>query len=167
MKALAILVLAAGLPSLAPPLPAPHRAIALSVAGEGLPACRSYPPGGGEEPCLPQFAVRRGGTVNGWSRGARITFTAAATTRLSRDEFALLAGHEIAHWYLGHRGSTPQAELAADRLGAQLACRAGFNVAAGASLFRHLAPSKLHPPATQRRAAVLEAGCGDGEEEEG
>ena len=42
-----------------------------------------------------------------------ITFTRGATERLTEDEFALLAGHEIAHWYLGHRGSSVAAELAA------------------------------------------------------
>ena len=52
-------------------------------------------------------------------------------------------------------------ELAADRMGAELACRAGFDPAAGASLFRHLRPSRVHPKAGVRRAAVLAVGCGD------
>ncbi len=156
MRALAILALVAGIP-----LPEPQREIALRIAGQGLPSCRSHHPGGGEGPCLPDFAMRPDGPVNGWSLGGRITFTTAATTRLSRDEFALLAGHEIAHWYLGHRGSSPDAELAADRLGAQLACQAGFDVAAGASLFRHLRPGRNHPPAERRREAVLGVQCGN------
>ncbi len=58
-------------------------------------------------------------------------------------------------------GQHPANELAADRMGAELACRAGFDPAAGASLFRHLRPSRVHPKAGVRRAAVLAAGCGD------
>ncbi len=141
-------------------MPPARLALALKVAGQGLPHCRSYLADGSEEPCLPRFALRRGSGINGWSRGGAIAFTHKAATRLSDDEFALLAGHEIAHWYLGHQGSTRASEQAADRLGAELACRAGFDLVKGASLFGHLRPSRHHPPAAERRAAVLAVGCG-------
>ncbi len=155
MKTLALAALAA-----AQPLPAEQLEIALRVAGPGLPHCRSTLADGSEAPCLPAFALRPGGTVNGWSLGPRIPFSQAATRRLNRNEFALLAGHEIAHWYLGHQASTPETERAADRLGAQLACQAGFDPVAGASLFGYLRPSRRHPPAAERRAVVLAVGCG-------
>jgi hypothetical protein len=141
-------------------LPQQHLDIANRVAGEGMPTCQSYRPDGTEGPCMPVFAVRRGNGINGWSLAGRITFSSAATIRLNRDEFALLAGHEIAHYYLGHKGSTPTAELAADRLGAELACSAGFDSISGATLFRHLRPSKAHPPSDERRATVLAVRCG-------
>ena len=149
-----LLVLAAGVSP-----PPQYLEIAASVAGAGLPACISYSPDGTTGPCLPSFAVKPGGKVGGLSTNGRIVFSHAATVRLTRDEFALLAGHEIAHYYLNHRRSTPQTELAADRLGAQLACQAGFDPAAGASLFRHLGTGATHPPPAQRRAAVMTVNC--------
>lgn len=51
-------------------------------------------------------------------------------------------------------------ELAADRLGAQLACQAGFDPAAGLGLFAYLHQGSDHPPLPARIAAVLAAGCG-------
>ena len=143
-----------------PALPPDHQAIAMRVAGQGFPDCRSYHPNGEEGPCLPSFAVKPGRQVNGRSLAGHIVFTQGATTRLNADEFALLAGHEIAHWYLDHTSSTREAELAADRLGARLACRAGFDVAKGAGLFRFLVPSRAHPVPQERREAVLAVGCG-------
>lgn len=140
-------------------LPPPLLEIAARIAGEGMPHCELTLTSGERAPCLPDFGVRRGGGVNGWSRSHTITFTRGATERLTRDEFALLAGHEIAHYYLGHTANTPANELAADRMGAELACRAGFDPAAGVGLFRHLRPSRVHPKAEVRRAAVLAAGC--------
>jgi len=141
-------------------MPPERLALALKVAGQGLPHCRSYLADGSEAPCLPRFALRRGSEINGWSRGGAIAFTHAAATRLSDDEFALLAGHEIAHWYLGHQGSTHASEQAADRLGAELACRAGFDPVKGASLFRHLRADRVHARAEVRVAAVSALGCG-------
>lgn len=140
-------------------LPRQHLDIANRVAGEGMPACQSYRPDGTEGACLPVFAIRRASGVNGWSLAGRISFSSAATIRLNSDEFALLAGHEIAHYYLGHKSSTKAAELAADRLGTELACNAGFDPISGMTLFRHLRPSRAHPPSGERRAAVLAVGC--------
>ncbi|PLK26433.1 hypothetical protein [Novosphingobium sp. TH158] len=142
-----------------PTLPPSHLAIALAVAGQGQPGCTAYHPDGSTGPCLPRFAIRGGGGVNGQSLGMQITFTRGATTRLTRDEFALLAAHEVAHSYLGHNGSSREAELAADRLGAQLACQAGFDPQAGTGLFRFLRSGSKHPKAEQRRAAVLSVPC--------
>ncbi|MEY4239667.1 MAG: hypothetical protein RL339_2268 [Pseudomonadota bacterium] len=141
-------------------LPPDHLSIAMKVAGQGLPQCRMYQVDGSEGPCLPSFAVSRGNAINGRSAAGHITFTEGTTTRLTADEFALLAGHEIAHWYLGHTHSTREAELAADRLGAQLACQAGYDVAKGAGVYRFMSKSRVHPERAVRRAVVLAAGCG-------
>ncbi len=139
--------------------PDPHMAIAQRVAGPGLPHCTSYLEDGTQQPCLPSFTIRNGGGINGWSEHGRIAFSSAALKRLTPDEFALLAGHEIAHWYLGHTGSNPADELAADRLGAQLACQAGYDPAKGVGLFRYLHKGTDHPPRALRVAAVLEMPC--------
>ena len=147
------------------PLPPDHLSIAQAVAGPGLPACRTYHPDGREGPCLPSFALSASGRVNGHSRAGHITFTRSATTRLTADEFALLAGHEIAHWYLGHTdegdaATRREAELAADRLGARLACQAGYDVTKGAAVYRFMSKSRVHPERTVRVKAVLAVGCG-------
>jgi Zn-dependent protease with chaperone function len=143
-------------------LPPDHLSIAMKVAGQGLPQCRMYRPDGSEGPCLPSFAVSPGNAINGRSAAGHITFTEGTTTRLTADEFALLAGHEIAHWYLGHTKSTREAELAADRLGAQLACQAGYDVAKGVSVYRFIGKSRVHPDRAVRRAVVLGVGCASG-----
>lgn len=141
-------------------LPPDHLAIARRVAGPGLANCRTYHTDGSEGPCLPSFALKPGRAINGRSLSGHIVFTKGALIRLTADEFALLAGHEIAHWYLGHTRSTREAELAADRLGAQLACRAGYDVAKGAGVYRFLSKSRVHPDRAVRRAVVLGVGCG-------
>lgn len=136
-----------------------HARIAEQVAGEGRPACAIHRPDGTVQPCLPSFEVKAGVHVNAWSRGDRIIFTRAAMTRLSADEFALMAAHEVAHYMLRHSASTPEAELAADRLGAQLACRAGFDPAAGVSVLRHVGSGGTHPARAERQAAILGVPC--------
>ena len=140
-------------------LPAPQMEIATRVAGKGKPVCTSYQVDGAMAPCLPSFELGSGGRVNGESAGPLIAFTRAATVKLTREEFALLAGHEIAHYYLGHGGNNPADELAADRLGAQIACEAGYDPAAGVSLLRFFRDGKTHPPRAVRRAAVLGVWC--------
>jgi hypothetical protein len=151
---IALIALAAGLQ-----LPPQLLEIASKIAGEGKPGCTSYQVDGTIGPCMPAFEIESGDRPSGRGAGSRITFTQAATVKLTADEFALLAGHEVAHYYLGHRESNPPVELAADRLGAQIACQAGFDPAAGASLFRFFASGKTHPPRGERRAAVLGVVC--------
>ncbi len=149
-----LLALAAGLA-----LPPQELEIADKVAGQGKPECTSYGTDGSVGPCLPWFRVGAGVHVNARSLGGKITFTQGATAQLTRDEFALLAGHEIAHFYLNHGASNPAVELAADRLGARLACAAGYDPVAGASLFQFLSAGSDHPHRAERRAAVLAVGC--------
>lgn len=136
-----------------------HHEIALRVAGKGFPDCRSYLLDGTVRPCFPAFVVKRGGRINAWSLGGVITLSEGAVQRLNRDEFAILVGHEIAHWYLGHKASSPQAELEADKLGLLLACDAGFDIQVGLGLFRHLRTSRSHGNAVTRLEAVRLASC--------
>lgn len=151
---IALLALGAGLQ-----LPPLQLEIANRVSGAGKPECTSYQVDGTAGPCLPIFEIEPGGQVSGRRAGPLIAFTRAATVQLTRDEFALLAGHEIAHFYLGHIESNPANELAADRLGAQIACQAGYDPAVGVSLFRLFAAGKTHPRRAERRAAVLGVRC--------
>lgn len=140
-------------------LPSPHQEIVLRVSGGGYPACQSYWPDGSIRPCYPTFFVKQMDSVDAWSRSGNITFTKGAIEKLSEAEFALLAGHEIAHWYLGHNGSSPKAELEADKLGFDLACNAGFNVESGLGLFRHIRSNRSHGKAADRTAAIQAMRC--------
>ena len=162
MGALIILALASTAAGGTSALPLPQLDIAVRVAGSGLPQCTSYHPDGSEGPCLPHFALRQAHAINAWRAGGQITVTSGAAEALTGDEFALLAGHEIAHWLLGHRTSSPEAELAADRLGAKLACAAGFDLAAGVKLFTHLNKDHAHPSAALRTAALIGTDCRPG-----
>ena len=140
-------------------LPADHLDIAIRVAGQGLPQCTTYRSDGTASPCLPQFALRNGNQVNGWNLRGHIAFTVGATRHLNRDEFALLAGHEIAHWYLGHTQSSRANELAADQLGAELACRAGFDLESASGLYQHLLSDRTHPAQKIRYDIVMQMEC--------
>lgn len=140
-------------------LPSERMEIAFRVAGDGLPNCHSYQLDGTTGPCLPSFSVHGSGGINARSLAGQIAFTPAAVVRLNENEFALLAGHEIAHYYLGHKINAMANELAADRLGAELACSAGYDPISGSTLFRHFRRGKVHPSSDVRRAVVLSIGC--------
>lgn len=154
MSVLALLALIGGWS-----LPPPSLSIAVKVAGSGRPMCRTYLPDGRVGPCMPRFAVQESRGINGWSFNGNITFTRGALDRLNTNEFALLAGHEIAHWQLGHRGSSIANELAADRLGAELACKAGFDPGKGTSLFKRIGSDATHPIVGERVRVVLSVPC--------
>ena len=129
--------------------------ISEKVAGLGKPNCTAYHPDGSISLCLPRFSIRPGRQVNARAFGGRIEFSSAAVQRLSADQFALLAGHEIAHYYLGHTHSSIRNELEADALGALLACQAGFQLDRADVLFRFARSSRSHPPSRQRRKVLL------------
>ncbi len=133
--------------------------VAARITADGQPECTLYLPDQTSLPCRPVITVIAGARVIGHSSGEVIRLTGAAVRRLNRDEFALLVAHEVAHYYLGHTASTPAAELAADRLGAALACRAGFSPAAGISVLRFAAAGRTHPRRDVRRMAILAAPC--------
>lgn len=139
--------------------PTQIREVVENVAGSGKPNCIAYLADGAAGPCMPIVGISRERSINATSQGALLTFTLGAVTKLNSDEFALLAGHEIAHYYLGHMAQSLDHELAADRLGAELACRAGYDPSAGVSIFLKIEGGRSHPPAQQRRAAVLEVEC--------
>ncbi len=67
-------------------------------------------------------------------------------------ELALVLGHELAHYKLGHRGSTPSNEFAADALGAIFSSHAGYGVCTGAQVVKRFndRSSKTHPDSNER-----------------
>jgi Peptidase family M48 len=140
-------------------LPQARLEVAARVVGSSGLYCTSHFPDGTNRPCMPRFAVRPGNWVNAKQKAGTIEFTVGAINRLTDDEFALLVGHELAHWYLGHKASTSTNELAADRLGATLVCHAGFNPHAGVTLFRFLSAGTTHPGRGLRQSVVLQVDC--------
>ena len=136
-----------------------RQVIAAELVRSGKPGCTSFGADGAEAPCRPAIALVPGRSINAWRQGAQIRITQAASQRLNRDEFALLTAHEIAHYYLGHTDNSRANELAADRLGAELACRAGYDPVAGASVLRFLSPGPNHPHRAVRLQVVLSVPC--------
>lgn len=126
---------------------------------EGKPECVSYLPDGSVQPCLPVIEIAPGNDVQGHASGPIISISRGALRKLTDDELGLLVGHEISHWYLGHSGSNVSNELAADRMGARLACRAGFDLKRAAGLFRFLRSGSTHPRKHVRRALVEGIDC--------
>jgi predicted Zn-dependent protease len=68
------------------------------------------------------------------------------------DEIALILGHEVGHYALHHRGSTPAHEYAADSQGAYYMHRAGYDICKGAQSIRrfHDPADSTHPASEDR-----------------
>lgn len=141
-----------------------YLAVAAHVAGSGKPNCIAFSSGDTTGSCLPRYTVKRGRRINAWAYQGNIQFSSAAIGRLSNDQFALLAGHEIAHFYLGHTHSSVTTELEADMLGALLACRAGYRIDAAAGLYRYARAGRSYPSPKLRRKVIMDlaasAECG-------
>ena len=95
--------------------------------------------------------------VNASSSGLRITVNKGMLEFVrNQDEMALVLGHELAHYRLGHSESTPANEYAADRFGASMENRAGYNSCLGALvIYRfHTGTSSTHPNSYSRYAKL-------------
>lgn len=68
------------------------------------------------------------------------------------DEMALVLGHELGHYKLGHWRSTPKNEYAADYQGSIYMARAGYRICRGAQALRrfHSPDSDTHPASEKR-----------------
>jgi len=68
------------------------------------------------------------------------------------DELALVLGHELGHYKLGHWRSTPANEYAADQQGAYYMSKAGYKICRGAQALRrfHSPASSTHPDSNSR-----------------
>lgn len=67
-------------------------------------------------------------------------------------ELALVLGHELGHYKLGHMRSTPSNEFAADARGAYYMSKAGYNVCTGAKAMKRFndRASSTHPDSNER-----------------
>lgn len=102
---------------------------------------------------VPELVVINDNSVNAEAQGSRIGIYVGMLKNVRNDsEMALVLGHELAHGRLGHSGSTPSNEFAADKLGAKYAHSAGYNVCVGAQLLKRFGSvaSKTHPAGTER-----------------
>lgn len=85
--------------------------------------------------------------INAYTTTEGITIYRSLLNMMTKDELALVLGHEVAHFVLGHvflpeETQTKDAirieEMQADKYGAVLAIRAGYNVCEGRDFFRML-----------------------------
>lgn len=90
--------------------------------------------------------------MNAHMSGSVMTINQGMLDRTTVSELALVIGHELGHYKLGHSSSTPSNELAADRAGWDYASNAGYNVCKGKDLFKKLGKkaSKTHPGGDER-----------------
>ena len=101
----------------------------------------------------PRLVISNSQEVNASSAGLRITVNRGMLGFVkNQDEMALVLGHELAHYKLGHSHSTPSNEYAADSLGAVMENRAGYNSCNGAAvIYRfHSHDSSTHPDSDSR-----------------
>lgn len=70
----------------------------------------------------------------------------------NEDEMAMVLGHEIGHYVLGHWTSTPKNEYASDVFGARLVSKAGYNRCKGVLVILrfHDGDSSTHPASNKR-----------------
>lgn len=101
----------------------------------------------------PRLYIDSNSSVNASSGGMRITVYRGMMDFVNNNaEMAMVLGHELAHYSLGHPRSTIPNEYAADARGAQYIQRAGYSKCQGAMvLYRlHNGRSDTHPDSTSR-----------------
>lgn len=114
--------------------------------------------------CAYLVQVRPSAEMNAWADGRAVTLT-TALVRYARtdDELALIIGHELAHNLLRHPLKPSGArEREADRVGAYLAARAGYDITGAADFLRRVGPDGwaarlgflTHPSASARSRAA-------------
>ncbi len=99
--------------------------------------------------------------VNAMYNGKNIVlFKGILPTLKNDDEIALVLGHELSHFLLKHKGSTPSNEYAADKLGAELENHAGYNSCRARYWFKRFDwPDSATHPASAKRFLRLGKGC--------
>lgn len=99
----------------------------------------------GQSGLLPStLTIKNSGTVNAYTTIYGVTIYRGLLVQLNKDELALILGHEVAHFLLGHvflpaetqtKENIRVEEMQADKFGAFLAMRAGYNVCKGREFF--------------------------------
>ncbi len=101
----------------------------------------------------PRLVLDPSSEVNASCSVLRITVNAGMLRFVhNSSELAMILGHELAHFSLHHRGSTPNNEYAADSLGARYASAGGYNRCSGAEVYDRFndGPSTTHPDSHSR-----------------
>jgi len=114
--------------------------------------------------CVYRVQVRPSAEMNAWADGRTVTLTSAYVRYAARDEdLALIIGHELAHNVLRHPLEPSRArEREADRVGAYLAARAGYDLSGAADFWRRIGEDNwgarlgflTHPSPSARSRAV-------------
>lgn len=101
----------------------------------------------------PRLILSPSKQVNASATALRITVNQGMLNFVrNSNEMAMVLGHELSHYSLGHARSTPSNEYAADSLGARYAAKAGYNRCDGALVYLrfHSKGSATHPPSDLR-----------------
>lgn len=102
---------------------------------------------------LPQLVLVYSTDVNASTDGRKVYINSAMLSFVNNEaEIAMVLGHELAHYRLRHRRSTPGNEYAADRLGASYMHNAGYNICRGARVIKRFnnEDSDTHPASRKR-----------------
>lgn len=89
---------------------------------------------------IPPLIITQDDTVNAWTDGVNVTITSGILeTMTNKDEVALVLSHEIAHAINNDVARTDQEQIIkeahADKMGAFIMMRAGFDVCKGREVF--------------------------------
>lgn len=101
----------------------------------------------------PILVVRQSPRVQAGNRGVYIYITTGMIKFVKNEhELAVVLGHELAHGKLWHKKSNYLNEYAADKLGAQYAYKAGYNICIGVKILKRFGrkASKTHPSGISR-----------------
>ena len=101
----------------------------------------------------PILKYSNSGKVNANSNFFAITLNKGILNFVHNEsELAFIIGHELAHYKLGHMGSSYNNEYAADALGVTYSSNAGYSRCGGASILLrfHDYGSKTHPDSDKR-----------------
>ncbi len=98
----------------------------------------------GQGDVLPPLTVDNSGEVNAFTTPEGITVFRGLLEKVDKDELALVLGHEISHFLLGHvflpyyanKDQVRVEEMQADKYGAFLMMRSGYDICKGRDLFK-------------------------------
>jgi predicted Zn-dependent protease len=98
----------------------------------------------GQSNTMPQMAIDESTQVNAYTTSSGIVVFRGLLNRVNKDELALVLAHEAAHFLLGHvfltytptKDQIRVEEMQADKYGAFLALRAGYDVCEGRKFFK-------------------------------
>lgn len=113
--------------------------------------------------CYGRVTMAGLGMANAFATGDRVVITSKMIQKADNDELAFVIAHEMAHNILGHRNSSPSAEIEADTMAVRIVRAARFNPEAGVRFVRRFTTawivgfpfSLLTHPITGRRVAAI------------